>query len=281
MTYVTQLPIPNIYFFADDIKIFRAVDSLQDCYLLQSDIDSVQGWCTANCMKLNIGKTRVIYFSRKTNALIYDYKLCQSSITRSHSIKDLGVYTDNKLHFHDHVNFIFSQSTRLLGLIRNINFNFSSTESMLRLYIALARSKLEYASVVWNSVTSTDASNLERIQHRFAAFSFYRFFPQVRYCYTLALQEINLHTLHMRRHRLDAVFLTQVYSGSKFFPSVLETVGLRVPPRRIRDFALFSVCSSCKNCPSARCASAANFVCRDYHVFGSRNILLIHILQDS
>jgi hypothetical protein len=94
-------------------------------------------------MKLNIGKTRVISFSRETNALIYDYKLCQSSITRTHSIKDLGVYIDNKLHFHV-VNFIFSQSTRLLGLIRNITFNFSSIESMLRLYIALVRSKLEY-----------------------------------------------------------------------------------------------------------------------------------------
>jgi hypothetical protein len=85
----------------------------------------------------------------------------------------------------------------------------------------------------------------------------------------------------MRRHRIDALFLTQVYSGSKFCPSVLETVGLRVPPRRICDFALFSVCSSCKKCPSARCASAANAVCSDDHVFVSRNILLRHILQDS
>jgi hypothetical protein len=48
--------------FADDIKIFRAVYSPQDCYLLQLDINSVQGWCTATCMKLNIGKTRVISF---------------------------------------------------------------------------------------------------------------------------------------------------------------------------------------------------------------------------
>jgi hypothetical protein len=36
-----------------------------------------------------------------------------------------------------------------LGLIGNITFNFSSIESMLRLYIALVQSKLEYASVVW------------------------------------------------------------------------------------------------------------------------------------
>jgi hypothetical protein len=32
----------------------------------------------------------------------------------------------------------------------------------------------------------------------------------------------------MRRHHLDALFFIQVYLGSKFCPSVLEIVGLRV-----------------------------------------------------
>jgi hypothetical protein len=91
--------------FADDINIYRGVESPQDCTLLQSDKNSIQGWCIANCMKLNITKTRIISFSRKTNVPKYDYKLCQSSITRTDSIKDLGVYIDAKLHFHDHVNF--------------------------------------------------------------------------------------------------------------------------------------------------------------------------------
>jgi hypothetical protein len=45
--------------------------------------------------------------------------------------------------------------------------------------------------------------------------------------------------------------------------SSLEIVGLRVPVRHIRDFPMFSVSSASKNRPSARCASAANVVCRD------------------
>jgi hypothetical protein len=104
------------------------------------------------------------------------------------------------------------------------------------------------------------------------------FFPEVHYCYSLALEELNLHTLRIRRHRLDALFLTQVYFGLKFCPSVLEIVGLRVPARYVRDFALFNVCTSCKNCPSARCASAANVVCKDVDVFGTRKVLLNRIL---
>jgi hypothetical protein len=67
--------------FADDVKIYQAVKSTKDCELLQSDINSIQGWCIANCMKLNITKTKVISFSKKTNVLIYDYTLCQFSKT--------------------------------------------------------------------------------------------------------------------------------------------------------------------------------------------------------
>jgi hypothetical protein len=51
----------------------------------------------------------------------------------------------------------------------------------------------------------------------------------------------------------------------------------RVPARYIRDFALFNVCPSSKNCPSARCASAAD-VCRDVDVFRAGNVHLNHFL---
>jgi hypothetical protein len=136
-----------------------------------------------------------------------------------------------------------------LGLVRSTTFNFSSVECMLRLYATLVRSKLEYASVVLNSITSTDANKLERIQQRFAALCFNSFFPQVHFSYSIALEQLKLHTLRMRRHRLDALFLTKVFFGFKFCPSVLEIVGLWVPARHIRHFALFNVCSSCKIVP--------------------------------
>jgi hypothetical protein len=40
---------------------------------------------------------------------------------------------------------------------------------MFILYFMLVRSKVEYASVVWNSITSTDANKLECMQQKFAA----------------------------------------------------------------------------------------------------------------
>jgi hypothetical protein len=80
------------------------------------------------------------------------------------------------------------------------------------------------------------------------------------------------------KYHFDALFLIQVYRGLKYCPSFLEAVGLRVPTRYLRDVYIFSFSPSFKNCPSARCASAANVVCRDFDVFKTNTVSLSHIL---
>jgi hypothetical protein len=67
----TAIEYSNFLLFADDLKIFRAKNSADDWILLQSDINRIQDWVSSNGMKLNIGKTRVIAFTRKTNVLCY------------------------------------------------------------------------------------------------------------------------------------------------------------------------------------------------------------------
>jgi hypothetical protein len=108
-------------------------------------------------------------YSRKTNVLCYDYRLGHSVIARTSSIKDIGVLFGYKLHFHNHIDFISSKCTKLLGLIRSIMFSFPSLDCLFVLYTVLVRPQLEYASVVWNSITAIDSKKLERIQQKFAS----------------------------------------------------------------------------------------------------------------
>jgi hypothetical protein len=91
------------------------------------------------------------------------------------------------------------------------------------LYIAIVRSKLEYASVVWNSIKNTDANKVERIQRQFAALCHNRFFQEVGYHYINILDKLNLQTLHVRRRHIDALFLINIFRGTKFCPSSMQS----------------------------------------------------------
>jgi hypothetical protein len=103
-------------------------------------------------------------------------------------MKDLGVFFYSKSYFHNHVDIIFSECMKLLGLIRCVIFTLFPLGCLYVLYFTLVRSNLEHASVVGNSITSTDVNKLERIQKEVCV-GFYCFFPRVPYNYTSALEK--------------------------------------------------------------------------------------------
>jgi hypothetical protein len=127
-------------------------------------------------MQLNIQKNKIVSFTRKTDCIHFNYYVKDVLILRSDCMKDLGVSLDSKLYFHCHVDFVYSQALRTLGIIRFITYNFSSLVSLVVLYIALIRSKLEYASFVWNHLTSTDANRIENIQRKVVNLCYCRYF---------------------------------------------------------------------------------------------------------
>jgi hypothetical protein len=92
--------------------------------------------------------------SRKKNIPRHKYQLCHATIIHTSSIKDLGIFFNSKSNFHNYVDLILSQCIKILGLIRSITLRFSSTDCLYMLYFMLVRSKLEYVSVVCNSITS-------------------------------------------------------------------------------------------------------------------------------
>jgi hypothetical protein len=170
---------------------------------------------------------------------------------------------------------LFSECIKLLGLIRSMTFRYSSLDCFYLLYFTLVKSKLEYASAVWNSY---HAHWCQQAWAHLAEVSvlLYRFPPHVPYSYTSVLQKLGLHSLRKRRHHLDALFFVEVYRGLKSRTSFSENVSLRVPTRSVRDFLTFSVCPSNKHCPSARCAYAANAVGKDLDIFAIGAVSLSH-----
>jgi hypothetical protein len=238
----TKIHYSNFLLFADYIKLYHVIRSAEDCKCLQADMHSVKKWCLENCVTLNTQKTNVIYFIRKSNSIHFDYHLGNAVFTRTDCVKVLGVWLDNRPYFHHHVNYIFSVASKLLGLINFITYNFCSLDSLLVLYISLVRSKLEYVSIAWNNLITTDSSKLKSIYKKFAHLCYRRFyqfdFPRN---YDKIFERLGLRRLHSRRRHLDVLFLINVFNNTIDCQSVLDTVSLRVPSKLIRDFSVFSV----------------------------------------
>jgi hypothetical protein len=112
------------------------------------------------------------------------------------------------------------------------------------------RSEHEYASVVSNSVTSTESNKLESIQQKFATLCYNNFFPDVYYRYTDALEYLKLHTLQKGMCHFGVLFPVKVYLGFKFCSSLLQSVSLQAPTQHLIGFLCSGFISSRNNCSS-------------------------------
>jgi hypothetical protein len=179
-------------------------------------------------MELNIQKTKIISFTRKTSSIHFKYFVKYVLMLRSECIKDLGIMLCSKLYFICHVDFVYSQTLKILGLIHFITYNFFSLGSLVVLYIALIRSNLECASVVWNNLTTTDSNRTANIQRKFSNLC-YRFFS---IWYVTQLWYSHLRT--DRRENLKSYLFLIVFKEKINCHSIMDNVAIRVPTKQIR-----------------------------------------------
>jgi hypothetical protein len=57
--------------YADDLKLYMRVSSIDDCRLFQQDLDRLQGWCREKKYDLNAGKCKSISFSRGSKPVLF------------------------------------------------------------------------------------------------------------------------------------------------------------------------------------------------------------------
>ena len=62
---VDSIETSNISMYADDSKIFKVINGIEDCVGLQSDLNNFNTWCLENELQLNKDKFVAIRFHRK------------------------------------------------------------------------------------------------------------------------------------------------------------------------------------------------------------------------
>ena len=216
--------------FADDVKLLRAITSVEDCIKLQQDLNTILIWCEHNSLLLNTDKCHVISFSKKKNDIIYNYCINSTNISRVNTISDLGVIFASQFNFKLHLFNICKNARGMWGFIRR-TCGFFNVHVLKILYVSLVRSILEYSSTVWSPYYNCDVKNLERVQNHFLRhIEFKMGLVHTVGEYSNILQILNLQSLEKRRVVSDLYFLYKLLNNnvdSKYLRNKIEFVTSR------------------------------------------------------
>ena len=133
----------------------------------------------------------------------------------------------------------------MLGFIkRNCSRDFK-TATLRRLYTALVRPHVDYATVIWNTnnyhITNTDY--VECVQRRFVKLICIKGgFEYHRSDYVDACSTLNLTTLYKRRFITDMIFLYKIINCHQD-SNLISLLNFRVPSRNTRNTDTFVQCN--------------------------------------
>ena len=156
----------SIALYADDVLLFRIINSPDDFIAVQEDIDKINEWSVTNSLTLNKAKCEYMSISRKRSPStpISPLLLEGCPLDEVNGFRYLGVLLSHDLSWGEHVSTICSKARRILGLLYRRFYNNCSGDSLLQLYLLLVRLHLDYASAVWSPHLKKDRDALESIQ---------------------------------------------------------------------------------------------------------------------
>ena len=152
--------------YADDTKLYRSISSQSDCENLQRDISNLNTWSHNSNMKFNASKCKVLTVTRKKSPVLTDYHLDNAILQRVQQENDLGVIVNSKLSWDTHISSIVSKANRMLGLLKRTCLFITDTKVRRKMYLALVKSQLCYATEVWSPSNAKLQILLERVQRQ-------------------------------------------------------------------------------------------------------------------
>jgi hypothetical protein len=232
----------KVLLYADDMKIFRQINSFDDCRLLQEDLDRLVVWSDSG-LKFNSDKCVVVRYSRKTrNLLNFSYRMGNTILSVCSSIRDLGVLFDEKFLFSGHIVEICKVAYRNLGFLCRSGSFLKNIDSFKLLYCSLVRSRLEFGNIVWYPYQNYLYDLIEKIQVKFLRFLYFKLMGVYSFTvpYSALLLIFGMERLSRRRDVGMLVFLHKLANGVIDDSELLSRLCFLVPRRTSRVQRLFA-----------------------------------------
>ena len=103
--------------YADDTKVYRNINSIEDCMSMQKTLTNMDAWTRHNNIRFNAPKCKALTITRKKSPLNFIYKLDNVELERVSTEKDVGVNITNSLTWNTHIHAITAKANKLLGLL--------------------------------------------------------------------------------------------------------------------------------------------------------------------
>ena len=143
----------QVVLYADDLLLFRPIQSQEDYHHLQGDILMIEDWVNSNYLTLNLTKCKYMVVSRKRcPSAPLSLMLGGTEMEKVDCFKYLGLLLSSDMSFSKHIESICSKARKVTGLLYR-RFNKANSDTLLQLYLTMVRPHLEYASPVWNPST--------------------------------------------------------------------------------------------------------------------------------
>ena len=218
--------------FADDLKIFKAINSSVDISDLQNSLNLLITWCTNNKLILNFKKCKTITFTRSKSITRNIYKINDIDLENVTQIRDLGVIFDSEMSFTPHIDYIANKSMQLLGFIKRNCQEFKSVKTLKLLYVMLVKSILIYASTIWSPIYDIHIKRLETIQHKFFRLASLKMGlpdPFIQHDYAVISRKLNIPSLESARKLNGVKFTYKLIKGEIDCPLLLGLLNFRIP----------------------------------------------------
>nr|CAI5833862.1 unnamed protein product [Callosobruchus analis] len=142
---------------------------------LEACLVKLKQWLDANSLKLNVSKTKYMFFSPTVaNQPNMSIRLHTSSCKRSYcnceilqkeaTIKYLGINIDQRIRWIDHINYVNKRVRVLISKFYSLR-DICSRKVLIMMYNALVVSVLKYCITIWGGAFTTTLQNLQRAQN--------------------------------------------------------------------------------------------------------------------
>ena len=164
--YINDLPETigsNCLLYADDLKLWAPVSSVEEAGALQGVLDTLHEWSLKWQLPINFDKCSVLPLASSTPLLSYQIGGHPLRVTSSE--RDLGVMISSDLKSHADTTRKVGSATRFLGAIRRA-FSRLTPELFRTLFCSHVRPILEYGQPAVYPLPAGESELIERVQRR-------------------------------------------------------------------------------------------------------------------